>query len=65
LVGFVLGVVVTLFIVAVTAPRRAVELGLPASRPRIVEIEEEVDVALIARQQSLQLRHGARVVPRN
>ncbi len=65
LVGFVLGVVVALFCVAVTEPRRHIEVVVPASRPCIEEVVEEVDVAHIARQQSLQLRHGARGVPRS
>ena len=63
-IGFVLGVVVALFLSAATKPPRELQRSPFGARPRTEVLEEELDVASVARQQALQLRHGSRVVPR-
>ncbi len=63
-IGFILGVVVALFVSAVTKPPRELRRPPLGAGPRVEVLEEELDVASVARQQSLQLRHGSRVVPR-
>ncbi len=50
LVGFVLGLIVGLFCLVVSAPCRGIEVVVPPSRARIEEISEEVDAASVARR---------------
>ncbi len=54
MVGFIIGVAVGLFLAALTTPRVAAgRLRLPAPRVHIQDLDEDADLAGIARQQSL------------